>query len=81
MAEYRQSAHAVYDIKYHVIWITKYRYKILRGRIEVVLVVWTKKRRFLDRARAADEGGGREAAVHSGLASALGSHPCVALSS
>ena len=33
MAEYRHSAHAVYDIKYHVIWITKYRYKILRGRI------------------------------------------------
>ena len=33
MAEYRQSAHAVYDIKYHVIWITKYRYKILRGRV------------------------------------------------
>lgn len=26
-------------------------------------------------------GGGREAAVHSGLALALGSHPCVALSS
>ena len=33
MVEYRYSAHAVYDIKYHVIWITKYRYKILRGRI------------------------------------------------
>jgi len=33
MAEYRQSAHATYDLKYHVIWITKYRYKILRGRI------------------------------------------------
>lgn len=33
MAEYRTSAHAVYDIKYHVVWITKYRYKILRGRI------------------------------------------------
>jgi putative transposase len=33
MAEYRHSAHAVYDIKYHVIWVTKYRYKILRGRI------------------------------------------------
>ena len=33
MVEYRRSAHAVYDIKYHVIWITKYRYKILRGRI------------------------------------------------
>ena len=33
MVEYRQSAHAVFDIKYRVIWITKYRYKILRGRI------------------------------------------------
>src|SRR6204780_3054667 len=32
MGEYRHSAHAVYD-KYHVIWITKYRYKIQRGRI------------------------------------------------
>ena len=33
MAEYRGSAHAVFDLKYHVVWITKYRYKILRGRV------------------------------------------------
>jgi REP element-mobilizing transposase RayT len=33
MVEYRRSAHATYDLKYHVIWITKYRYKILRGRL------------------------------------------------
>ena len=33
MVEYRRSAHAVFDIKYHVVWITKYRYKILRGRV------------------------------------------------
>lgn len=33
MVEYRTSAHAVFDIKYHFVWITKYRYKILRGRI------------------------------------------------
>ena len=33
MAEYRQSAHAVYDLKYHLIWCTKYRKRILRGRI------------------------------------------------
>ncbi len=33
MAEYRQSAHAVYDLKHHMIWCTKYRKKILRGRI------------------------------------------------
>jgi putative transposase len=33
MDGYRKSAHAVFDIKYHVVWITKYRYKVLRGRI------------------------------------------------
>jgi putative transposase len=31
--EYRTSAHAIFDIKYHVVWVTKYRYKILRGRV------------------------------------------------
>ena len=31
--EYSRSSHAVYDIKYHVIWVTKYRYKILGGKI------------------------------------------------
>ena len=33
MVEYRHNAHATFDLKYHVIWITKYRYKVLRGRI------------------------------------------------
>jgi hypothetical protein len=33
MVEYRTSAHAVLDIKCHFVWITKYRYKILRGRV------------------------------------------------
>jgi putative transposase len=33
MVEYRKSAHAVFDIKYHVVWITKYRYRVLRGRV------------------------------------------------
>jgi putative transposase len=33
MGEYRTSGHAVWDIKYHLIWITKYRYKILRGEV------------------------------------------------
>jgi len=27
------SAHAVWDSKYHLVWITKYRYKILRGEV------------------------------------------------
>jgi putative transposase len=33
MAEYRHSAHATFDLKYHVVWCTKYRYKILSGRV------------------------------------------------
>lgn len=32
-ARYRSGSHTVYDIKYHFVWITKYRYKILRGNI------------------------------------------------
>jgi putative transposase len=33
MGEYRTSGHAIWDIKYHLIWITKYRYPILRGEV------------------------------------------------
>ena len=33
MTEYRKGAHTVYDIKYHVVWVTKYRYQVLRGEI------------------------------------------------
>ena len=33
MPEYRRSAQAVFDLKYHIVWIVKYRYKILRGRL------------------------------------------------
>ncbi|WP_028977520.1 IS200/IS605 family transposase [Sporolactobacillus terrae] len=37
MDGYQKSGHAIYDIKYHVIWVTKYRYKVLRGQIAVRL--------------------------------------------
>jgi putative transposase len=30
---YRKTAHSVYDLKYHVVWITKYRKPVLRGEI------------------------------------------------
>ena len=33
MTEYHHSAHAVWDMKYHLVWITKYRYKVLRGEV------------------------------------------------
>ena len=29
----RAGAHTQYDIEYHIVWITKYRYKILFGRV------------------------------------------------
>jgi putative transposase len=35
MVEYRKSSHAIWDVKYHVVWITKYRFKVLRGEIAV----------------------------------------------
>ena len=33
MAEYRKGSHSTYNIKYHLIWVTKYRYKVLEGKI------------------------------------------------
>ena len=33
MANYRHGGHTTYDIKYHLIWITKYRHPVLRGDI------------------------------------------------
>jgi len=29
--EYRKGAHTVYNIEYHVVWTTKYRYDVLKG--------------------------------------------------
>jgi putative transposase len=37
MAEYQTNSHSKYDIKYHMIWVTKYRYKVLRGKIQLRL--------------------------------------------
>ena len=31
--EYKTSGHAIYDIQYHLVWCTKYRYPVLRGEI------------------------------------------------
>ena len=30
---YRKTSHAVYDIKYHLVWITKYRKPVMRGEM------------------------------------------------
>ena len=31
--EYRYGSHTVYNIEYHFVWVTKYRYKVLTGEI------------------------------------------------
>ena len=33
MPDYRTGAHTVYDIKYHVVWVTKYRFSVLSGEM------------------------------------------------
>jgi putative transposase len=33
MEKYRKTTHAVYDIKYHYVWITKYRKPVLLGDV------------------------------------------------
>lgn len=30
---YRKGAHSIYDLKYHMIWCTKYRYRVLTGEV------------------------------------------------
>jgi putative transposase len=33
MQNYRKSSHCTYDIKYHIVWITKYRKAVITGKI------------------------------------------------
>ena len=33
MQEYRKASHCVYDLKYHIVWITKYRKPILTNPV------------------------------------------------
>ncbi len=35
--DYRKTSHAVYDIKYHLVWLTKYRKPVLHGEIGIRL--------------------------------------------
>lgn len=35
LMSYRKTAHSVYDLKYHLVWITKYRKPVLRGEVAV----------------------------------------------
>jgi putative transposase len=37
MQHYRKTSHAVYDIKFHLVWITKYRKPVLSGEVAIRL--------------------------------------------
>jgi REP element-mobilizing transposase RayT len=53
MDHYRRTAHTRYDLKYHFVWITKYRKKLLRADVAVRLRQlvpgsWAKTRHRFD---------------------------------
>jgi len=31
--EYRYGSHRVFQIEYHFVWVTKYRYQVLKGEV------------------------------------------------
>jgi putative transposase len=33
MSRYRRGAHTIFEIKYHLVWVTKYRYRVLTGEV------------------------------------------------
>jgi len=35
MPDYRRDFNTISDIKYHVVWVIKYRYKVLKGEVAV----------------------------------------------
>jgi len=37
MKGYRKTSHSVYDLKYHLVWITKYRKPVLHGEVAIRL--------------------------------------------
>ena len=39
MTENRRGSHTVYNVQYHFVWVTKYRYKVLTGEV----VEWARE--------------------------------------
>ncbi len=37
MGKYRKSSHAIYCCEYHIVWVPKYRFRVLRGAIRELL--------------------------------------------
>ena len=56
--EYRYGSHTVFQIEYHFVWVTKYRYKVLIG--EIAERVRELVRETCEAFRDTDCEGGRE---------------------
>lgn len=35
---YRKGLHTIYDIQYHIVWVTKYRYHVLKGDVSTFFI-------------------------------------------
>jgi len=33
--EYRKGSHTIYNLQYHLVWVTKYRYHVLTGEVKL----------------------------------------------
>ena len=33
--EYRKGSHTIFNLQYHLVWVTKYRYHVLTGEIKL----------------------------------------------
>jgi putative transposase len=42
--EYRSGSHTVFQIEYHFVWVTKYRYKVLKGEVAEEFESWFSRR-------------------------------------
>ena len=42
MEEYRHSSHSVSRLSAHIVWVTKYRYHILKGDVQILKGVVSK---------------------------------------
>jgi len=37
LSKYRRQSHAVYDCRYHIVWITKYRFRVIDDNVKTAL--------------------------------------------
>ena len=37
LSKYRRQSHATYDCRYHLVWVTKYRFRVIDKEVEIAL--------------------------------------------